>query len=36
MQEHVFRCSMFYFDLLISVQEVSSFSLMSELDLMDS
>lgn len=36
MQEHAFRCSMFYFDLLVSVQEVTLFSLMSELDLMDS
>ena len=36
MWEHMFRCSMFYFDLLISVHEVTSMSLMSKLNLMDS
>lgn len=36
MWEHTFACSMFCFDLLISVHEVTLLSLMSKLDLMDS
>lgn len=36
MREHMFNSSMFSFDLLISVHEVTSLSLMSKPDIMDS
>lgn len=34
--EHMFNSSVFYFDLLVSVHKVTSFSLMSKLNIMNS